>query len=392
MVRIQHYFSLILLVNLLSGMFSYAQKMDCDSLYKVKKLVESRDCYFDRIKNKKADDTDKMILAKISKEINDTSLKIIKIADSLYSKNKINAAYEKYIEAAHYSADNASLWAKISKLYILFYNEATETVKENILKGITFKQDSILALKYYNSARILFTTRMQFSSKLSNNDLLKFDNAVDSLKFLDKYPIFESDGNFTTERVYFGTKKFKFYKRDSKGVLLNDGYSVNELPDSISTQYYPDGKIKYTNIWKNGKLNGESLYLYPEGNIGANGFYVKGQKQGKFFEFYKDGRIKSETNYTNDTLDGGRVEYYSSSKPSLSVNYKMNKLDGKYTEYYENGNKKMEANYLNDQLDGVWTEWYETGVKKLEKHYHKNSPLGKPLFYSEDGKLIRDTY
>lgn len=378
--------ALIILLSNVAILSAQTKEMTiCDSLYNAKQLLEARDCYSVVIKSRTATDKDKMMSAMLAKMINDTAQVIIKTADSLYDINEKNMAFKKYLEAALYISNSGMLWSRISKLYAEFYENSNELGRENILNDIKVKQDSMFALKYFNSSRILLITHLEIAHKNKDSELSKFDNVVDSLKFLDKYPTYENDGNFITERFYYGKHQFKFQKRDLKGTLLNDGYFSNELPDSISIQYYPDGKIKYKFKWTNGKLNGERLYFYQDGNVGSYGIYFEGLRQGKFVEYYQDGKIKAESYFTNDTLNGEQIEYFPSSKYSLKVNYRMGKLNGKYIEYYESENKKVEANYVNDILDGIWLEWYENGYKKTEKHYTKGK-ASSVLFFMEDGK------
>jgi len=64
--------------------------------------------------------------------------------------------------------------------------------------------------------------------------------------------------------------------------------------------YYPNGNIKAECSYKEGKLEGISLFYYPDGKIEAKEFYKDGQLTGlskrydrfgklQFEEYYKDG-------------------------------------------------------------------------------------------------------
>ena len=136
-----------------------------------------------------------------------------------------------------------------------------------------------------------------------------------------------------------------FDPEEGNGLRYEWYYKDGERADGISKGWFPNGKLRQTQTWKNGKLNG--LYI---------GYFDSGQKESQ-------------------------------------SNYKDGKEDGLWTDWWRNGQKKFEGHHIgwnNDSVlsklgeykkdktidmekvrDGLWTDWDENG-KKLKEETYKN--------------------
>ena len=147
---------------------------------------------------------------------------------------------------------------------------------------------------------------------------------------LDSIWVFFDQSGDTTEKIsYLLGKKNGFYIKYGKDPSVGLYVDSKELfagdrKEGTAYLYFPDGKIKQTIMYNEGKKEGISKEFDNEGNIITlleynNDFLVsrerinrsdaKGLKQGEWKEFYPGGGIKSEKTFKDDQLHGYYKEY-----------------------------------------------------------------------------------
>jgi antitoxin component YwqK of YwqJK toxin-antitoxin module len=133
-------------------------------------------------------------------------------------------------------------------------------------------------------------------------------------------------------------------------------------------EHSPDGKLK-------------AIYSYND----------EGILDGVTKRYYPSGKLKGEETYKNNAKEGIYKEYYESGKLRRETNYKDGKLDGIVKEYYENGKVMVEGISKNDALEGIYKEYYESGKLRRETNYKEGTTISKTC-YDEQGNIIKCPY
>ncbi len=84
---------------------------------------------------------------------------------------------------------------------------------------------------------------------------------------------------------------------------------------------------------------------------------------GKYIGYHENGRKKYEENYKDGKMEGKQEEWYKNGQKQYDGNYKNGKKDGKHEWWYENGQKIYEENYKDGKRVGKHKGWYENGQK-----------------------------
>ncbi len=267
---------------------------------------------------------------------------------------------------------------------------------------------------------------------------------------------YDQSGDIYEKINYLYGKKngwyYKYSKDPSAGVyLFSQELYAGDRKEGIATFYFPDGRIKQTIAYYDGKKEGLSKEYDKDGNIitlmeyhndflvsreRINRFDAKNVKQGPWKEFYADGKIKSESNYVDDLLHGYYKEYDEKGNLVLTTLYEkgalvksdvedqpeieiVNKYDdagkliyagpyrknipvGVHREYGSDG-KVINAFRYNDEglklsegivdeagnMNGKWKDLYPDGKTKAEGQYTENRRTGAWKFYNINGKIVQ---
>jgi len=122
--------------------------------------------------------------------------------------------------------------------------------------------------------------------------------------------------------------------------------------------------------------------------------YIKGSDTlytGEHSEFYENGQKKSEVNYKDGRVDGLSVYWHENGQKKLEGNWKDDKQNGLWVVWYKNGQKQQEENYKDGKWDGLSVYWYENGQKKLEETY-KDGEIISEKFFNTKGELVGEDF
>jgi len=138
-----------------------------------------------------------------------------------------------------------------------------------------------------------------------------------------------------------------FDPEEGNGLRYEWYYKDGKRADGISKGWFPNGKLRQTQTWKNGKLNGLYIGYFENGLKQSESMYIDNEEYGAWQEWYDNGQKCSEGYHIgwNNDIDKEKVR------------------DGKWIFWYENGNKRMEGYYKGGIEIGEWTYWDETGNK-----------------------------
>lgn len=140
------------------------------------------------------------------------------------------------------------------------------------------------------------------------------------------------------------------------------GYAIERLNDKGEKhglrEHFTDGKLDYSDMYENGKPNGESIRYFPNGKKYHTSMWKEGLQYGPYYEWDSKGNLLKAYNYDGDT-----------------------RRDGVQYEYHSNGQRKTERTYSHGFKQGTWKEWEENGsLIKIEEYEDDKlvEPIVKP--------------
>ncbi len=229
-----------------------------------------------------------------------------------------------------------------------------------------------------------------------------------------KWFLFYDSGNIKQEGNYLDDQKDGYFKdyTETGDLLKISKYAMGELqPDAEEiaklqqrNEYYPDGKIKVSAIYRNETPEGmrreykpdgslEKSVMYHNGIITGEGIMLDdGNKDGHWKELFGDGSLKAEGNYDDGKQIGEWKYYHLSGKTEQTGKFsKQGKPDGKWKWFYENGKLLREENYRNGLRDGLLSEYDEDG-KLIEEGEFINGEEDGPWFYLTGDDYVKGNY
>jgi TonB family protein len=201
------------------------------------------------------------------------------------------------------------------------------------------------------------------------------------------------------------------------GKVIKEGMYLNGKKDGKWNYFYPDGKKKGFEEFKNDALHGEMELFYTSGKLFLSTNFKFGVISGKNVCYYADGRKCFEGEFVGPKAYGVYIFYDSASRKPLykgemmegkkvgtwyyfdpgtdvvirKEQYENGKLGGNFFAYYRNGDKKVEGKFKEGKHTGKWNYFYQgTGNRWSKVSYGEDGFLtGELLVYYEDGELKR---
>ena len=114
--------------------------------------------------------------------------------------------------------------------------------------------------------------------------------------------------------------------------------------------------------------NGVFQVKWPNGNLR----YEWGYKDGKRIDgiskgWYPDGSLKQTMSWKNGKQDGLHTGWHGNGQKRFEITYKDDEVNGLWTTWYENGQKKYERTYKDGKKISE-KGWDDCGKKILEKY------------------------
>jgi len=220
---------------------------------------------------------------------------------------------------------------------------------------------------------------------------------------------FWENGKIKLEGTYRNDKKNGYFKEYSdKGDLISISKYIDDIiqPDAVEIQkleiekeYYADGTVKATRLYRNGILEGISIEFsqegiilkaieYRSGLIAGEGLVLQdGSRTGPWKEYYPGGSLKAEGTYDNGNKTGPWKYYHVNGKIEQTGTYnKVGKPEGTWRWYYDTGQLLREENYYRGIKDGLTEEFDPYGNLIEQGDYFEGREDG-PWF-----QLIGDFY
>jgi len=314
-------------------------------------------------------------------------------AEGFFSKNKSTGDRKYYYERGKLKSQRHFENDLEEGPYIEYYENGQTKTTYSFKKG---KLDGE-GLDYDKDGKL-------FSRVVYNNDI------AESVRYFDK----------TGKQISYAERKdhslvFDSYGPDgAKRSRLSYDEKGNQTGQAI--YYYPSGKLRETDEYKNGKLNGLTVVYYrngkkksetpeedgkengyyrsyyPNGQLSVAGWLENDLAQGEWLYYDELGKLTSKDHYLNGERSGYKEEYLPNGKKSFEYKYSGGWLEqitqydstgktlicdsfprgtGRYLLLYPNGNKMAEGHYVNGDLDGPYHTYFFDGSLESSSFYRK---------------------
>lgn len=227
---------------------------------------------------------------------------------------------------------------------------------------------------------------------------------------LDSIWIFYDQAGDTTEKISYLLGKrngysYKYQKDPLHGLYVqNSELYAGDRREGISTNYFPDGKIKQTIPYSEGKKEGLSREYNSEGQIITlleyrNDFLISrsrinqtdraGMKQGAWIEFYPGGTtVRREQNYRNDELHGYYKEYDEKGRLTVTLLYDNGKITGTDA---DTGTEIDIRNRYDEEGRLVYSGPYKEEIPVgIHREYNSDGSIKNARIYNDNGVLISE--
>ena len=161
----------------------------------------------------------------------------------------------------------------------------------------------------------------------------------------------------------------------------------NSLPDGKWIAFCSSNKTQIGLIvyYKNGKQEGESKGFWPNGNLKFKQIYKNGYADGNGERWYENGTKKSEGNCR---LVNSSYKYSTCSIINFWTKdgeQTMKDSSGIFIDYHDNGVLQIKGQYINGQRNGDWIWYYPNGKIQYTSSYINGKEVGVWKYYKEDG-------
>ena len=155
---------------------------------------------------------------------------------------------------------------------------------------------------------------------------------------------------------------------------------------------YPNGKLRYTGAFNNGKEVG--VFKFYKNSSNNFPHIVKEYHEGsdkatvKFYNY--DGELKTKGNMVGKDRVGTWTYYFNNGKLFSEEKYTAGKLHGVLKNYYSNGNLTEETLYKNGLKEGV-SKIYTENATLIEEVLYVNGKLNGPAKYYDLKGQLKET-
>jgi len=151
-----------------------------------------------------------------------------------------------------------------------------------------------------------------------------------------------------TTGVFSGIKRYY-----SEGKIIKEVTFVNGLRNGICKNYYDDGRLKSTIIYRNNIKEDTAKWYYTEGMVYRITPYVNDRIHGTQIKYYKNGRIQASLPYRNGLRLPGLKEYYEN-----GVEVKSNQtIDYNISNQYNTNNGLVRV-FLKLSQESIYVDYY----------------------------------
>ncbi len=174
---------------------------------------------------------------------------------------------------------------------------------------------------------------------------------------------------------------------------------------------YPNGRLMYEGIFKDGKPVGEWTRFHEGGQVKAKinyaessdsafaqlfdvwgkkiaeGVYINEKREGTWVSFSNNVKV-SEEKYTGGVKQGISRTFYPSGEVLEETDWQNGKQEGNYRVFFKNGNPYMQCKISNEKRNGLCLSYFQNGRVEMEAYYKNNLRHGEWKFNNEQGEYL----
>ncbi|MEN8203858.1 MAG: hypothetical protein ABFS28_14765 [Bacteroidota bacterium] len=169
---------------------------------------------------------------------------------------------------------------------------------------------------------------------------------------------------------YFDQGKPLFIlNHDTSGAVLD---TFRYFKDGNHQEFYPNGKLKVSEHYKNGDDHGSYLTYHINGRPEVKGVFFTGKRHDSWEWHNEEGQLTRKGSYIEGSRSGEWLDYHDNGELRLRRQYRRGELHGTYRTFAENGRLTYEGNYLDGEKNGSFTYYSESGEVKMVRIYEYN--------------------
>ena len=309
----------------------------------------------------------------------------------------------------------------------IFYNEVGDRVSSIHYKNgkkngktISFRNDVIYEVSNYQNDTIVDKSIIYFPTG-EKKRVIPYENGKENGKGFE----YDLDGRIITLLVYedgylrradkinrydnLGKKRGPWIDFHPNGLMAMEGYFMNDLKNGIFKYYDKKGNLITLEKYRDGNIvidSEESIILdirntyYPDGTVKSSGGYVDGKKEGTHRIYDKDGNIISGEVYkmgvkmaegiVDQTGDyqGEWEIFYEGGELRAKGDYENSLRSGDWVFYHKNGKIESEGKYVEGLPQGQWKWYYSNGNSRRKDYYRRGKEDGESIEMDVDGNII----
>ena len=235
---------------------------------------------------------------------------------------------------------NVNIFIKTSEMYEDLINYSPNYKRDSIEKNkkLIFSFSRI-GVQFVSDEEIVKTKMIV---KYDENPLMIKNNRNEEHLFINEYENLNFKIKINDSLL---NKKGTIITFNHDTTLQYEGKLKNKLLDGIWKVYYLNGNFKSDLSYKDGKLDGKSIFYFDN----------------------KNNTKKAEVNFKDDKIEGIYKDFFENKARKSVLFYKNNKLDGESQIFYKNGTLKEKGNYKDGFKNGDWNFFSENGESKGKK-------------------------
>ncbi len=165
------------------------------------------------------------------------------------------------------------------------------------------------------------------------------------------------------------------------------GQFKDDKPVGNFIYYSTDGKVESRIDHYAGSNASHGLHYHPNGQVMAEGRYVEQDKDSTWNYFDDAGKLRNTEHWKAGKMDGTMISYFADGKVAERRNFKDGKASGPAEQYYEDGTQRYRANFLNGEPEDTETFFFANGKKEIEGRYVNGERDGQWVYYNNDGSV-----
>lgn len=211
-------------------------------------------------------------------------------------------------------------------------------------------------------------------------------------KKLGTWRFFDEEGTQIRLETYSaGLLDGRYWVKDYKGRIVEDGNYTSGLRDGLWKTYFEDGIVRQQANYVDGEYEGEFISYHSNGMTQIKGNYIEGNEDGSWRSFSDNGELEMIIKYQfgkrieEIRINGYFEDTFADGRTKSEYTYRNKLKDGPYREFYDQGEYviepftdpetgeqlqrrvlkgtqvKEEGNYVNGKIDGPVYYYYENG-------------------------------